>query len=60
MNNNENNRTVQLGIQLAFSYTQMASDYTKKLVDAYNAALMLERDWQKLSHSSDAFSEVSP
>lgn len=60
MNNNENNRTVQLGIQLAFSYTQMASDYTKKLVDAYNAALMLERDWQKLSHSSDAFSEVRP
>lgn len=54
------NRTVQWGTQLAFSYTQMGTDYTQKLIDAYNSALMLERDWQKLSHSSDAFSEIRP
>ena len=60
VSNNETNRTVEWGTQLAFSYTQMASDYTQKLIDAYNSALMLERDWQKLSHSSDAFSEIRP
>lgn len=60
ISDNKVNRTVQWGSQLAFSYTQIASDYTQKLIDAYNSSLMLERDWQKLSHSSEALSEIRP
>lgn len=38
------NRTMQYESQLAFSYTQIGSNYLQSLMDTYNSALMLQRD----------------
>lgn len=65
MNNNKNSdnkvdRIVQWGIQSFFSHNKITNEYTRKLIDAYNTALMLERDWKKISHSKEFFSEIRP
>ena len=54
------NRTMQYESQLAFSYTQIGSNYLQSLMDTYNSALMLQRDQQRMTSLGDVFNETRP
>lgn len=51
-NNNAINPLIKNGTNYVISGSTMANEYITKLIEAYNASLLLDRSWEKLKRTS--------
>jgi len=59
-NNNTVNPLVKKGTNYVISGSTMANEYITKIIEAYNASLLLDRSWEKMTHTSESLLSERP